>query len=50
MYNNTELNGKKNVERMDPDRLPRQILSYAGLRGLVRPKKRWKGTVTDPLG
>jgi hypothetical protein len=52
IYINTELNGKKHVERMDPERLPKQILSYApkGGRSLGRYKKRWKETVTDPLG
>jgi hypothetical protein len=42
----------KHVERMDPDRLPKQILSYAprGRRSLGRPKKHWKETITDPLG
>jgi hypothetical protein len=43
---------KKHVERMDPERLPKQILSNAlkGRRSLGRYKKRWKETVTDPLG
>jgi hypothetical protein len=46
------MGGKKYVERMDPDKLHKQILSYApsGRRSLGRPKKRWKETVTDPLG
>jgi hypothetical protein len=37
---------------MVPDRMLKQILSYAprGRRSLGGPKKRWKETVTDPLG
>jgi hypothetical protein len=43
---------KKHVGKIDPYRMPKQILSYAprGRRSLGRPKKRWKETVTDPLG
>jgi hypothetical protein len=43
---------KKHVERMDPNRLPKHILSYAprGRRSLGRLKKSWKETITDPLG
>jgi hypothetical protein len=49
---NYRIQWQKHVERLDPDRMPKQILSYAprGCRSLGRPQKRWKETVTDPLG
>jgi hypothetical protein len=48
---NYRANWKDHTERMDPNRIPNNLLNYRqhGKRSLGRPLKRWNETVTGNL-